>query len=92
MKYTVFYPTKISELHDVYNDNIDVCITLENGSMFTLVFITPENLKAIMQKSNTMYVDFRFKFIVIEYISEGIIQSVIEEIISDEYFRNYYGL
>ena len=92
MQYSVFYPTKISELSDTRNDNIDVCVTLENGLTYTLVFITPANLEAIMRKDGVSYVDPRFRFIVVERLSENIIESVINDLISDECLLNEYGI
>ncbi len=92
MRYSVFYPTKISELPDVQNDNIDVCVTLENGVTYTLVFITPANLEAMMKKEGVSYVDPRFRFIVVEQLSENMIESVINDLISDERLLKEYGI
>ena len=92
MSYSVFYPTKISELSDCDNDNIDVCITLENGTTYTLVFITPANLKEIMQKDGVPYVDPHFRFIVVERLTEHIIESVISNLVSDECLLHEYGI
>ncbi len=91
MKYTVFYPTDLSEIENLYNDNIDVCVTLEDGRTFTLVFVTPDNLKWLMEKDNVNYIDFRFKFIVIEKIQKNIIETVIQELILDDELLAYYG-
>ena len=91
MKYSVFYPTKISEIPDIYNDNIDVCVTLENGKTYTLVFITPANLEEMMKKDGLSYVDPYFKFIVIECISESILDAVIKNLVSDEHLLHEYG-
>lgn len=92
MQYSVFYPTKLSELPDQGNDNADVCVTLENGAAYTLVFITPENLKAIMKKDDTSYVNPRFRFLVVERLSEDIIEAAIKELASDEDLLKEYGI
>ena len=92
MQYSVFYPTKLSELPDCGNDNADVCVTLENGATDTFVFITPENLKAIMRKDGAPYVDPRFRFLVVERLSEDIIEAAIKELVSDEDLLKEYGM
>lgn len=92
MQYSVFYPTKISTLPDCGNDNIDVCVTLKNGTAFTLVFITPANLEAIMRKDGSSYVDPRFRFIVVERLSEHIIESAISDLVSNERLLHEYGI
>ena len=91
MKYSVFYPTPISEIKDIRNDNIDVCVTCEDGREFSFVFITPENLKQMMATENTQHIDFRFKFIVVKELSERIIEEALCELMSEEYFCNFYG-
>ena len=92
MRYSVFYPTKPSELPDHRNDNLDVCVTLENGMAYTLIFITPANLEAMMKKDGVSYVDPRFRFIVVERLEENIIENVIRNLVSDENLLQEYGL
>ncbi|MBQ8449005.1 MAG: hypothetical protein IJX27_08780 [Clostridia bacterium] len=91
MKYSVFYPTPISEIQDIRGGNIDVCVTREDGKEFTFVFVTPENLRNLMLAENAEYIDFRFKFIVVKELSEKIIEGALSEIMSEEYFCNFYG-
>jgi hypothetical protein len=92
VQYSVFYPTKPSELPDHRNDNLDVCVTLENGTAYTLVFITPANLEAMMKKDGVSYVDPRFRFIVVERLAENIIDGVIRNLVSDEDLLREYGI
>lgn len=91
MKYSVFYPTAISELDDIHNGNVDVCVTFEDGRTFTFVFITPENLTHMMASENTQHIDFRFRFIVVKELSEKIIEDVLAKLTAEEYFCNFYG-
>lgn len=91
MNFSVFYPTSISEIEDIQNDSIDVCVNCEDGRAFTFVFITPESLSNMMATENTRYVDFRFKFIVVKELSEKIIEEALDELMAEEYFCNFYG-
>ena len=91
MKYSVFYPTAISELDNIHNGNLDVCVTCEDGRAFTFVFVTPESLTNMMATENTQYIDFRFKFIVVKELSEKIIEEVLAELMQEEHFCNFYG-
>ena len=91
MKYSVFYPTSFSEIQDICNANLDVCITLENGTTYTLVFITPKNLEWMMKKDNISYVDPYFKFIVVDQLDENIINAVIRDLVSNECLLREYG-
>lgn len=49
------YPTSLSEIKDITNDNIDVFVELEDGSTYVLVVATPKNLYWCMENEN---VDF----------------------------------
>ena len=92
MQYSIFIPTNLSELPDSRNDNIDVCVTLENGNTYTFVFATPANLESLMQKESASYIDPRFKFIVVDQLSEDIIKAVIKDLITDERLLREYGI
>ena len=92
MQYSIFIPTNLSELPDDRNDNIDVCVTLENGAAYTVVFVTPANLEALMQKDGVSHMDPRFRFIVVERLSEDIVKAVIKDLVSDERLLREYGI
>ncbi|MBQ2988639.1 MAG: hypothetical protein IJD59_06010 [Clostridia bacterium] len=92
MQYSIFIPTNLSELPDDRNDNIDVCVTLENGAAYTVVFATPANLEALMKKDGVSHIDPRFRFIVVERLSEDIVKTVIKDLIADERLLREYGI
>lgn len=92
MQYSIFIPTNLSELPDDRNDNIDVCVTLENGAAYTFVFATPANLEALMKRDGVSHIDPRFRFIVVERLSEDIIQAVIKDLVTDERLLLEYGI
>ena len=89
--FEIFYPTPIAEIEDPTNANIDVCVRTNEGKDYTLVFITPDNLKSLMESNNEAYIHPDFKFIVINQISEDVITAVIKEIAKDSYLLQQYG-
>lgn len=42
--YSLFLPTKLDEIN-IFNDNVDVCVTTDDGRQYTFVVATKENLK-----------------------------------------------
>ena len=91
MNYKLFFPTPIQEV-DPINDNIDVCITLEDGSQYTLVITTPDNLKALMKKENLSYIEPSLPFCVVDKITEDNIKKLVESLLNDEkIFLKIYG-
>ena len=91
MDFNVFFPTPLAEIKDPSNDNIDVCIRTGDGRDYTLVFITPDNLKSLMESNNKMYIHPDFKFIVVKQITEKAIYAAITEIVKSAELLQQYG-
>ena len=91
MKYDVFFPTPIESIADPTNDNVDVCVTTADGEAYTLVFITPDNLKSLMESNHEDFISPSFKYIVVKRIDEGTILHALDEILRDPALLSYYG-
>ena len=91
MEFEVFYPTPLAEIEDPINANIDVCVRTNEGKDYTLVFITPDNLKFLMESNNEAYIHPEFKFIVIKQISEDVIIAAIKEVAKAPHLLQQYG-
>ena len=91
MKYDVFFPTPIEGITDPTNDNVDVCVTTADGEAYTLVFITPDNLKSLMESDHEDFISPSFKYIVVKRIDEGTIRRALDEILRDPALLSYYG-
>ena len=74
MDYSVFFPTPIESITDPTNDNLDVCVTTADGEAYTLVFITPDNLKFLMESNREDHIFPSFKYIVVKRMDEGMIR------------------
>ena len=91
MKYDIFFPTPIESITDPINDNVDVCVTTVDGESYTLVFITPDNLKSLMESDHEDFISPSFKYIVVKRIDEGTIRRALDEILCDPALLSYYG-
>ena len=89
--FEMFFPTPLAEIEDPTNANIDVCVRTNEGKDYMLVFITPDNLKSLMESNDEPYVHPDFKFIVINQISEDVIFAAIKEIAKDPHLLQQYG-
>ena len=90
MKYDVFFPTPIESIADPTNDNVDVCVTTADGEAYTLVFITPDNLKFLMESNHEDFIS-PFKYIVVKRMDEGMIRRALDVIVCDRSLLAYYG-
>lgn len=91
MDIDVFFPTPFEDIDDPINDNVDVCVTTVDGESYTLVFITPDNLKSLMESNHEDFISPSFKYIVVKRIDEGTIRRALDEIVCDTALLSYYG-
>ena len=91
MDYTVFFPTPIESIADPTNDNVDVCVTTADGEAYTLVFITPDNLRSLMEANREDHISPSFKYIVVKRIDEGMIRRALDVIVRNRLLLAYYG-
>ncbi len=79
----VCFPTPFSEIDNPENDNMDICVRTHNGKQYTLVFVTPDNLKFLMDSEDEAYIHPNFRFIVVKSITKEHILSAINKIAID---------
>ena len=91
MDVDVFFPTPFEDIDDPTNDNVDVCVTTADGEAYTLVFITPDNLKFLMESNREDHISPSFKYIVVKRMDEGIIRRALDVIVRDPTLLSYYG-
>lgn len=90
MQYSLSFPTPLHEAHP-RNDNIDVCLRLEDGRTYTFVAATPENLRFLMEKDNLSFWDPGAPFLIVESIRESSIRQAVEAIIDNDELLQLYG-
>lgn len=91
MQYTIFYPTRIEEIEDISNDNIDVCITTDTHKHYTFVIATAENIAKQLLK-DCDYMPPVPPVLVVKRLTYQIIERMIAEIMSqDERIIDLYG-
>lgn len=90
MKYCFTFPTPL-DLIDRENDNVDVCVELENGKHYTFVIATPRNLNTLMKKDRIPYLKPGAPFLIVEELTEKNIRSVIEAVMEDPVLLHVYG-
>lgn len=91
MNFKLYYPTP-PECCNPDNDNIDVCIEFENGRQYTVVVITPDNLKALMEKDGTCSIKPESPFLIAKRLDTETIEKLIADLVqSGDFFLKAYG-
>lgn len=74
----VEFPTPLSEIKDIEDDNIDVFIELDDGMTYTLVVATPKNLDTLMNNEEKSYISAGPPFVIVKSLTEKNILDVIK--------------
>lgn len=90
MGYTLFFPTPLDQI-DKYNDNIDVCMTLDNGRTLTFVIATPDNLKCQISQNHHPFITPGAPILIAEKLTEDVISQLMKELVKDEVLLQTYG-
>ncbi|MNI28352.1 hypothetical protein D3C73_821260 [compost metagenome] len=80
------YPTPLSNIVDIQNDNIDVFIELEDGTNITIVVSTPLNLLQQMNNENVNFILAPQADIIVRSLMHENIQQAIEEYANGDAF------
>ena len=86
------YPTPLSAIEDIENDNIDVFVELDDGITYTLVAITPANYIWYMDKEKLDYFPPGPPFITVKALTEEIIKTALEAYVENNayWLKLYY--
>lgn len=86
------FPTPLSEIADIENDNLDVFIELEDGFSYNVVVSTPKNLIWYMEKENLNYIPAAPPDIIVKSLTENNIIEAIKNYAQDDAFwlKLYY--
>jgi hypothetical protein len=76
--------THLNEIEDVYNSNIEVFVTLQDGFSLTIVVGTPKNLQYLMEKDKVNFYGPGLPWIIVQKLTKGIIQEAIKAYIDDK--------
>lgn len=86
------YPTQLSELKDIKDDNIDVFVELDDGITYTVVVSTPKNYYNYMEKENIDFYCGVPDVIVKEITHDNIERAIIKYAEDNAYWLKYYHL
>ena len=87
----IIYPTEFKKI-DSHNDNIDVIVKYDS-KYYSLVFTTPDNLKALMEKEKVSYLEAGAPMAIVQELTRKNIESAVLTYCKDDAFwLKIYGL
>jgi hypothetical protein len=81
---SINYPTPLSEVNDIENDNIDIFVEADDGMTYTFVVTTPKNYYWYMDREGVDYIPASPPDIIVRSLTEGNIRKAIESYFEDD--------
>ena len=76
--------TDLTEIEDIYNANIQVYITLQDGFCLSTIVGTPKNFQYLMKKDNVNFYGPGLPWIIVQKLTKEIIHEAIKAYMSDQ--------
>ena len=88
----ISFPTPLSEIDCIDNDNVDVFIELEDGYKYTLVVITPKNIAKLMEQNKQCFLEAGSPMIIVKELTRECIDSAIRAFCEGDayWLKEYY--
>ena len=88
----MIFPTELTEVNDITNDNIDVFVEMEDGNTYTLIVTTPLNIMQLMEKDNLDYLQPGPPMIIVKELTFDAIDSAVKAFSEDNayWLKEYY--
>lgn len=85
---TLRFSEPLEDIPNIYDDNIEVVVTLENQREYVVTVITPQYLLSLMDRDKVNFVEPGAPFIFVRKLTKEIIEEVISA--HAEFFDAYW--
>ena len=74
----ISFPSSLEYVEDIYDDNLDVFVELEDGSKYTVIVGTPKNLLTLMNRHGMDFLEPGGPFIIVRKLTMEVIEKAID--------------
>jgi hypothetical protein len=80
----ISFPVPLTNIENIYDDNIDVFVDLENGRSYTVVVGTYKNILSLLTQENSNFLPPGEPMIMVRKLTMEIIEEAIEAYTKDD--------
>lgn len=89
---SITFLSDLKDVKDIFDDNIDVYVELENGRNYVVVIGTPKNLLRLMENEKSDFLSPGDPIIIVKKITKEVIEQVIKAYAEDDaYCLKFYS-
>ena len=89
---SITFLSDLKDVKDIYDDNIDVSVNLENGRNYVLVVGTPKNLLRLMENEKSDFLSPGDPIVIVKKMTKEVIEQAIKAYAEDDaYYLKFYS-
>ena len=89
---SITFLSDLKDVKDIFDDNIDVSVNLENGRNYVLVVRTPKNLLRLMENEKSDFLSPGDPIVIVKKITKEVIEETIQAYAEDDaYCLKFYS-
>jgi uncharacterized tellurite resistance protein B-like protein len=89
---SINFLSPIEDIVDIFDDNIDVSVNLENGLNYVVVVGTPKNLLRLMENGKSNFISPGDPIVVVKKMTKKVVEEAIQAYADDDaYYLKFYA-
>lgn len=74
----ISFPSSLKYVEDIYDDNLDVVVELEDGSEYIVTVATPKNFLTLMNRHEMDFLEPGCPFVIVRKLTMEVIEKAID--------------
>jgi hypothetical protein len=89
---SITFLSDLKDVKDIFDDNMDVSVNLENGRNYVLVVGTPKNLLRLMENEKSDFLSPGDPIVIVKKMTKEVIEQAIKAYAEDDaYYLKFYS-
>jgi len=89
---TITFLSDLKDVEDIFDDNIDVAVKLDDGHEYIVVVATQKNLLTLMNNEKSDFLSPGDPMIIVRKLTKEVVEKAIEAYVEDEaYYLKFYA-
>ena len=89
---SITFLSDLKDVKDIFDDNMDVSVNLENGKNYVVVVGTPKNLLRLMENEKSDFLSPGDPIIIVKKMTKEVVEEAIRAYAEDSaYFLKFYS-
>lgn len=89
---SITFLSDLKDVKDIFDDNMDVSVNLENGRNYVVVVGTPKNFLRLMENEKSDFLSPGDPIVIVKKMTKEVIEEAIQAYAEDDaYFLKFYS-